>query len=275
MKLSRLVAVFFLAVATTSAASAQLPALDPLAAPLAEVLVKAKQKSLIVLDFSGPGGQDTALGQALAEKFSIALSKSSDKFSVAARGAINESLARKALPPTGFNDIGLALMAASEFKIESVVIGEIKLAGDGLGIKVDCYRVDSGKWISGFNTTSTITAEMRDLMNKVVEYRPLQPDPTIPVSGKNGYTYPTCVQCPPVQYDKHAAPHHYVGAVTLSAVIKTDGSTSDVVVLKAIPYGLTAKAIEAVKSWKFKPAQDPRGNLADVRQVISVTFHID
>jgi TonB family protein len=274
MRFSRLVAVAFWIVTAISTARAQLPALDPLTAPMAEVLVKAKQKSVIVLDFSGPGEKDTALGQALAQKFSLALSKSSDAFSVAARGEINESLAKKALLPTGFNDTGLALLAASEFRIESIIIGKITVVGDRLGIAVECYRVDSGKWINGFNTTSTITAEMRDLMNKRVQYATVQPDPTIPVSGKGGYTHPTCVMCPAAHYDGQEAPHHYVGTVILSVVITADGNADDIVVLKAVPYGLTAKAIEAVKSWKFKPARNPHGSPAAVRQQVLLTFHI-
>jgi TonB family protein len=275
MKLSRLVAVAFLIVTAVSTAHAQLPTLDPLTAPMGEAIAKAKLKSVIVLDFSGPGEKDNALGQVLAEKFSMALSKSSDKFSVAARGQIDESLEKKALRPTGFNDIGLALLAASEFKIESVIIGKITLTGDSLGIAVECYRVDSGKWLNGLTTTSTVSAEMHDLINKFVEYPAPQPDLTIPVSGKSGYSYPTCVECRTAHYDGHDAPRHFVGTVILSAVITANGSTDDVMVLKALPYGLTARAIEAVKSWKFKPALDPRGNPAAVRQVISVTFHLD
>jgi len=275
MKLSRFLVLVFLIVTAISTVRAQLPALDPLTAPTGKAVAKAKLKSVIVLDFSGPSEKDTALGQALAEEFSVALSKSSDKFSVAARGEINESLAKKALRPTGFNDIGLALVAASEFKIESVIIGKIALEGNSLGIAVECYRVDSGKLINGLKTTSTVSAEMRDLMNKFVEYPAPQPDLTIPVSGSSGYSYPTCVECPPAHYDGHNAPRHFVGTVTLSAVITADGRTDDVVVLKALPYGLTARAIEAVKSWKFIPARDPRGNAAAVRQVISVTFHLD
>jgi TonB family protein len=277
MKVSRFVAVAFLVLAFAAAytAAAQVPALDPLAGPMAEAIVEAKRNSVIVLDFSGPDQKYTALGQALAENFSTALSKSSDKFSVAARGQISESRAKTGVPPSALNDIGIVLWVASELKVESVVVGKITQEGDRLGIAVECYRVDSGKWINGFKTTSTISAEMRELMNKVVEYVTPQPDPTIPVSGKSGYTYPTCVRCPLAKYDGQSAPHRYVGTVILSAVIKADGNTDDIVVLKALPYGLTAKAIEAVKSWKFSPARDPRGNPAAVRQVINVTFHLD
>jgi TonB family protein len=275
MKLSRLVAVAFLVVTAISTARAQLPALDPLAAPMAEAIVKAKRKSVIVLDFLGPDEKLTALGQTLAERFSTALSKSSDQFSVAARGQIANSLAKTGVPPSAFNDIGIALWVAGEFKVESVVVGKITVDGDRLGIAVECYRADSGKWINGSKTTSTISAEMRDLMSKVVEYPTPTIDPTIPVSGKSGYTYPSCVECPSAHYDGHAAPHRFQGTVTLSAVINADGRTEDVVVLKALPYGLTAKAIETVKSWKFRPARDPHGNPAAVRQVIEITFHLD
>jgi hypothetical protein len=138
MKLSRFVAVAFLIVTAISAAPAQLPSLDPLTSPMAKAIVKAKRKSVIVLDFSGPDEKYTALGQALAENFSMALSKSSDKFSVAARGQIANSLAKTGVPPSAFNDIGIVLWVASEFKVESVVVGKITVDGDRLGIAVEC-----------------------------------------------------------------------------------------------------------------------------------------
>jgi hypothetical protein len=196
MKLSRLVAVVFLTFTSISTARAQLPALDPLTAPMAEAIVKAQRKSVIVLDFLGPGEKYTALGQALADEFSTALNKSSDQFSVAAREQIANSLAKTGVPPSAFNDGGIVLWVASELKVESVVVGKLTLAGDILGIAVECYRVDSGKWINGFKTTSTISAEMRELMNKVVEYPGPKVDASVPAAGQRGYGYPTCAKCP-------------------------------------------------------------------------------
>ena len=274
MKLSCVVAVGFLVVATISRARAQLPALDPLAAPMAEAIVHAKRKSAIVLDFLGPDEKYTALGQALADEFSTALNKSTDKFSVAARGQIGESLAKTGVPPSAFSDSGIGLWVASELKVESVVVGRLTLAGGSLGIAVECYRVDSGEWINGFKTTSTISAEMRELMNKVVEYPGPKVDASVPAAGQKGYSYPRCAKCPEAPYDQRAISQRYEGTVRLSAVIGADGRATNIVVLKALPYGLTAKAIEAVSSWKFKPARDPHGNPAAVRQEIEVTFHL-
>ncbi|MGA9572035.1 MAG: energy transducer TonB [Candidatus Acidiferrales bacterium] len=274
MKLSRLVAAVFLFVTAISTARAQLPALDPLTAPMGEAIAKAKLKSVIVLDFSGPGERDTALGQALAEKFSMALSKSSDKFSVAARGQIGEALAKDNVPQSSFNDLSIAIWVAGELNIRAVITGRITVVGDRLGISVGCYRTDSGKRVNGFDTTSTISEEMRQLMNKVVEY-PARTDSSIPASGENGYTYPKCEQCPPAAYDPRAIKHHYKGTVTLSVVIGVDGRATNIVVLKALPYGLTAKAVEAVASWKFKPAQNSHGSPAAVRQLVEVAFHLN
>jgi TonB family protein len=274
MKLSRLVAVAFLIVTAIATARAQLPALDPPADRMAEAIVKSKRKSVVVLDFSGPDEKYTALGQALADKFSSDLSKSRDKFSVGARGQIGEALAKNNVPQSSFNDINIALWVAGELNIQAVITGKITVAGDSLEISVGCYRTDSGKRVNGFKTTSTISDEMRKLMSKVVEY-PATIDSSIPASGENGYTFPKCEECPPAAYDPRAIEHRYKGTVTLSVVVGIDGRATNIVVLKALPYGLTAKAVEAVASWKFKPAQNPHGSPAAVRQLVEVTFHLN
>lgn len=275
MKLSRLVAAVFLFVTAISTARAQLPALDPLTAPMGEAIAKAKLKSVIVLDLSGPGEKYTALGQALADEFSVALSKSSDKFSVATRGQLGEALEKNDVPQSSFNDIPLALWVAGESNIQAVISGKITLSGNALGISVECYRADSGKRVGSLKTTSTISAEMRELLNKVVEYPGPKIDSSVPAAGQAGYGYPSCALCPEAPYDQRAVGHRYEGTVLLSVVIGADGRASNIVVLKALPYGLTAKAVKAVSSWKFKPARDPHGNPAAVRQAIKVTFHLN
>ncbi len=248
--------------------------MDPLADRMAEAIVKSKRKSVTVLDFSGPDEKYTALGQAFADKFSMALSKSSDKFSVAARGQIGEALAKNNVPQSSFSDALIALWVARESNIQAVITGKITMQGDVLGISVECHRTDSGKGVGSLKTTSTISAEMRDLMNKVVEYPDPKIDSSVPASGQAGYSYPACANCPAAPYDQRAVDHRYQGTVLLSVIVGADGRASNIVVLKALPYGLTAKAVEAVSSWKFKPALGPHGTPAPVRQTIEVTFHL-
>ena len=94
-----------------------------------------------------------------------------------------------------------------------------------------------------------------------------------PESGKNGYSYPKCLDCPQAQYTREATAHKFQGTMTLSLVVTREGRANDIKVLKALPYGLTESAIETVKKWKFKPATGPDGKPAAVRQKIEISFH--
>ncbi len=273
MSYLRLAVLLCVALASVGSADAQLPDMQGLADHLAPALTKSKRESVIVLDFSGPDEKLTELGRLLADNFSTALAKSSDKFSVTDRGEITGSLAKRGLPPSSFGHVDIALWLTGELKIESAVLGKITLAGDSLSIEVNAYRVDSGKWINGFKAASSISDQMRSLMAKLVEYPAPQIDPTVPVSGKNGYTYPSCANCPPARYSDAAVKSRTQGTVVLSVVVGVDGKAHDVIVVKPLPDGHTQKAIDVVESWQFKPAKGPHGNPAAVRQTIEVTFH--
>jgi TonB family protein len=62
--------------------------------------------------------------------------------------------------------------------------------------------------------------------------------------------------------------------MTLILIVTLQGRAKDIKVLKALTYGLTESAIEAVKKWKFKPATGPDGKPAAVRQKIWITFYV-
>jgi periplasmic protein TonB len=93
-------------------------------------------------------------------------------------------------------------------------------------------------------------------------------------AGTGGYGYPACVYCPQAQYSDEAVKAKYQGTVTLVAIITADGKATDIQVLKGLGLGLDEKAIEAVRTWRFRPAAGPNGRPAPVRQTIEVTFHL-
>jgi TonB family protein len=93
-------------------------------------------------------------------------------------------------------------------------------------------------------------------------------------AGTGGYGYPACVYCPQAQYSDEAVKAKYQGTVTLIAVITADGKASDIHVVKGLGLGLDEKAIEAVRTWRFRPAAGPDGRPAPVRQTIEVLFRL-
>ena len=89
-----------------------------------------------------------------------------------------------------------------------------------------------------------------------------------------GHGYPACIYCPQAQYSDEAVKAKYQGTVTLVAIITAEGKATDIQVLKGLGLGLDEKAIEAVRTWRFRPAAGPNGRPAPVRQTIEVTFHL-
>jgi periplasmic protein TonB len=96
----------------------------------------------------------------------------------------------------------------------------------------------------------------------------------IPNGGTGGYGSPACLYCPRADYSDEAMKVKVQGVVELIAVITADGRVTDVHVAKGLGLGLDEKAIEAVRTWRLKPAMGPDGKPATVRQIIEVTFQL-
>jgi TonB family protein len=92
--------------------------------------------------------------------------------------------------------------------------------------------------------------------------------------GTGGVGYPSCVYCPDPKYSEEARKAKYQGTVVLQAVITPDGRATEIQVVKGPGLGLEEKAVEAVKQWRFKPANGPGGKPVPVIVPIEVTFRL-
>lgn len=95
-----------------------------------------------------------------------------------------------------------------------------------------------------------------------------------PSAGTGGYGYPACLYCPRPDYSDEAMKAKYQGTVLLMAVITPDGRATNIHVSKGLGLGLDEKAIEAVRTWRFKPAIGPDGRPASVVVPVEVTFRL-
>jgi TonB family protein len=84
---------------------------------------------------------------------------------------------------------------------------------------------------------------------------------------------PVRVYAPDPHYPEEARHARVQGVVILQTIIDTVGNVTDVRVLKGLPSGLTEAAVEAVSSWRFKPATLD-GKPVAVYYLVTVSFSV-
>ena len=170
-----------------------------------------------------------------------------------------------------------AQLFAQELGAKAMIIGELSLGTNNvLNVELKAYQVIDGKGIKGLTVSFPVSDDMAVLMGMNVSSQnlPADPFPNYPKAATPGYSPPVCLYCPRADYSSEAANKRVEGVVELVAVVEANGRVTDIAVLKGLPGGLTAQALEAVKKWRLSPATGPDGKPAAVRQIIEVTFKL-
>ena len=84
-------------------------------------------------------------------------------------------------------------------------------------------------------------------------------------------TRPVILDAPQPRYTEIARRAGVQGTVIVEAVINEQGRVTDVQVLKTLPMGLDQAAVDAVRSWRFKPAT-LAGKAVKVFYTLTVNF---
>ncbi|MGC0772416.1 MAG: energy transducer TonB [Candidatus Acidiferrum sp.] len=93
-------------------------------------------------------------------------------------------------------------------------------------------------------------------------------------AGVNGVGVPECIYCPPPLYSDDARKAKYMGSVVLQVTVTADGRAVNISIVKDPGMGLGEKAVESVRTWRFRPAAGPNGKIIPVIVPIEVTFRL-
>jgi protein TonB len=88
-----------------------------------------------------------------------------------------------------------------------------------------------------------------------------------------GVSEPIPIYKPDPAYSEEARKAKYQGTVVLWIVVDASGTVTDCRVVKPLGLGLDEKAVETVRTWKFKPAQR-NGTPVPVRVMVEVSFRL-
>ena len=92
--------------------------------------------------------------------------------------------------------------------------------------------------------------------------------------GSDGIGEPICVYCPKPEYTEEARKARFQGVVVVEITILPDGRASEVRIVRGLGMGLDEKALEAVRTWRFKPMIGPGGRPVPVDVTIEVGFRL-
>lgn len=258
---------------------------------MAESIERSKRKEVLVFDFVGPdtdstrccepaGGKSktmpseavTMLGRSLADDFSAALGQSLPKVNIRRWSQVYGTLAPDNFMPTLVEDPTTAWWLSNAVKSDLFVWGDFEREPDNtLKLRVLCYEARDGRSIEGLMVNILLDSTAKEFASLTVK-EPM--DTAYPAGGKNGIALPACKHCPQATYPEAAVGHVAQGTVELETVITPDGRAKNIKVLRALPYGFTESAIEAVQRWEFKPAIGPDGKPTAVRQIVEVSFRL-
>ncbi len=276
--------VTLFAVSLVPSAWAQQEQINALAARMAASIVHSGDKKVVVLNFAEPDGWVIPLGIELADDFSVALAASSDKLQVEDRSRVKQMMEDNGLQPQNVNDPGIATWLATEMGMQVLILGRLDNDTERLNISVTSYNVKNGSGISLFKVTIPLTDKIKGLIPDALvgesHDNPAAPNGkcvfsgSLPCGPTPGYSAPKCIRCPPPDYSQEAKDQHAQGTVVLLVVVDENGKAEDIKVGRALPYGLTRQAIQAVQKWTFQPATGPDGKPLAVRQLLEVTFHL-
>lgn len=244
--------------------------LDDLAKRVSKQVAKAGITSIVVADFVSPDGTGAKEGHYLAEEFSQRLEHFKKDFVVIDREQLASALSSAQLSAKDLSEAVSLERIGNSLRADSVAAGCLESSSDGYSVKVTVRRVKDGSIIVSDDNSIRAPA----YVNNMALLDPGAPGPKIAKAGTDGISTPTCVYCPPPPYTDKDRAEKVQGIVVLFVVVNVEGRASRVYVAKSFDDGLTGRALEAVRKWKFKPATDKEGKVVPVIVPIEVNFRL-
>lgn len=283
-----LIVLCFLVLICCSSALPQESTVAGLADRLTQEIQKAEKKhffpKVLVVDFSLRPGGINALGEYLADQLSDALKEKIGSAAVIDRKIFHSYLQSSGISPFDLGDGDVAIWIAGEVGANAIVFGRANLSKENLILSTELIRLGDGKQLGSSKLNLPLDSQLKEFAAKPLDW-PTSPEVVVSCfstgSGaeiadffKNaGVTMPTCIHCPNPDYNDAARKARFQGNLKFDVVVDELGRAKRIAVIKGDNNGLTARAIDAIRGWKFKPAMK-NGQPVTVCVPIEVVFRL-
>jgi TonB family protein len=244
-------------------------ALAQLAFQIAGPLEKDKVKRVIVADLLDVNGRSRPVGRFLADKLSGVLLRDYPSLETInfshSQGVLDGSVTRE---PAQASQV--TRKWAKKLGAKVVIVGSFAKAPGGIGISLAAMKTSGSQTYVQTSGVVPISEEISGLSGEPLP----EPKGGFARAGVLGVGVPTCTYCPIPDYTDKARAAGIQGTVVLQVVITTEGRAVNISVIRGRGMGLEERAIEAVKSWKFRPAIGRDGHPVATLVPIEVTFRL-
>jgi len=248
-------------------------AIAALAERLGDALVNAHKKKPLILDLSLPNDLPCPLGAWLADRISESLAEARPELEVIPR----ERWIRARGPAEFAHDRNQEYeqneQRAQSLGAEVLVQGNFAAVPGGIGLTlIASDRISGGE--SRFEALAEIqiTQEMQSLLIAPLPQRPGQQG--ILRASMAGIGSPVCEICPAPEYTYVAKAKKLQGIVIAQIAVATDGTVQKVNIVHTPNPALATAAIRTVHTWRFKPAENFRGESVPVLVDVAVSFRL-
>jgi TonB family protein len=255
----------------------QAPAeIESLASRTAERVAKTHQQHIFVA-----GLKECQLDAEVCALFEASLRTDLEKMVPGAHFAKRENVIN-ILEGRGF--IALDAYFADVLKAVATSAGADILVTDALEWQSDGYELTSevfdavqGKKLDQFRVK--IARSVPDSGGEPLVFKDSESGASLFISrGKQSrhpvVAYPVCVRCPDPAYTSEARADRIQGRVILIATVTDQGVAEHIGIVDGLGDGLTEQALEAARTWLFKPAIGEDGKPMATRMPIEVAFRL-
>lgn len=258
-------------------ASGQTPAeIETLASRTAERVTKTHQQHILLADL-----QECRLDLEVCTMFETSLRADLEKMIPGVRFIKRESIIN-ILEGRGFLALDAympdVLKAVTKSAGADILVTDALLwQSDGYELTSEVYDAVQAKKLELFRTK--VARAMTDSGGEPLVFKDPESGASIIIfRGKQPrtpvVTYPACDKCPDPSYTPEARADRLHGRVLLLATVTEQGVADHIGILDGLGDGLTEQALEAVRSWHFKPAIGKDGKPFATRMPVEVTFRL-
>ena len=181
-------------------------------------------------------------------------------------------------------DRDITIWIASQVSASVIVFGSVTPSNEKLLLSADAYRINDKKHLGSSKGELLLDDQLKGMLSKPLDW-PASADVLVSCTASRskenagdlfkaaGITMPTCIHCPDPAYTDEARAAKIQGSVKFDVLVDEQGKPKRIAVIQGDQYDLTARALEAMKNWKFKPAMKD-GKPVTVCVAVEVSFRI-